>query len=71
MITVVNTSLFCGKAIEDKVEPITSGCYEQSVNNSVLVKKQEESLYNFFLYIFAKKRIAIELFNTTQSLIVI
>ena len=31
IIAVVNTSLFCGKAIEDKIIPITSGCYEQQV----------------------------------------
>lgn len=32
IIVVVNTSLFCGKAIEDKIIPITSGCYEQHVS---------------------------------------
>ncbi|KAK1119703.1 hypothetical protein K0M31_013122 [Melipona bicolor] len=33
---IVNTSLFCGKAIEDKIIPITSGCYEQHVDGYVL-----------------------------------
>ncbi|KOC63573.1 hypothetical protein WH47_03075, partial [Habropoda laboriosa] len=33
---IVNTSSFCGKAIEDKTVPITSGCYEQHVDGYVL-----------------------------------
>ncbi|CAK9807267.1 hypothetical protein ANTPLA_LOCUS5280 [Anthophora plagiata] len=33
---IVNTSSFCGKAIEDEVLPITSGCYEQHVGGYVL-----------------------------------
>ncbi|XP_012346278.1 uncharacterized protein LOC105736393 [Apis florea] len=33
---IVNTSLFCGRAIEDNIIPITSGCYEQQINGYVL-----------------------------------
>ena len=29
---IVNTTLFCGKAIEDQATPITSGCYQQNVD---------------------------------------
>ncbi|XP_054015152.1 uncharacterized protein LOC128896042 [Hylaeus anthracinus] len=28
---IKNTSLFCGKVVEDQVTPLTSGCYEQKV----------------------------------------
>ncbi|XP_076663527.1 uncharacterized protein LOC143366360 [Andrena cerasifolii] len=33
---IVNTTLFCGKAIEDQATPITSGCYQQSVDGYVI-----------------------------------
>ena len=29
---IVNTTLFCGKAIEDQATPITTGCYQQNVD---------------------------------------
>ncbi|XP_017753559.1 PREDICTED: uncharacterized protein LOC108546129 [Eufriesea mexicana] len=29
---IVNTSSFCGKVIEDKIIPITSGCYTQQID---------------------------------------
>ena len=29
---IVNTTLFCGKVVEDQVTPITSGCYQQNLD---------------------------------------